>query len=121
MEVSGRLATRAEATPDEIVRYVRLLREKDPQQALALARRAIELSPQATWDIEDEYAQTAAATGDWQRAIEAEGRSIQLLESYEADPAFSAYRNVRERLNRYRRKVVETSLSRRQQTAIPSR
>ncbi|MCC6345245.1 MAG: protein kinase [Bryobacterales bacterium] len=121
MEVSGRLATRAEATPDEIVRYVRLLREKDPQQALALARRAIELSPQATWDIEDEYAQTAAATGDWQRAIEAEGRSIQLLESYEADPAFSAYRNVRERLNRYRRKVVEASLSRRQQTAIPSR
>ncbi|MCC6393884.1 MAG: serine/threonine protein kinase [Bryobacterales bacterium] len=112
MEISGRLATRVEATPDEIVRYVKLLREKDPQRAYALARRAVELSNQATWDIEDEYAQTAAAVGDWQRAIEAEGRSIQLLESYEADADFSGYRDVRERLDRYRQEVVKASLPR---------
>jgi serine/threonine-protein kinase len=105
LALGRQLAERSEATPDEVIRYARLLRGPNPAASVAVARRATEMTSRSRWDIEDDFANTCAAAGEWKEAAGAEARALTLLEAYKPDSSASPYNRVLERFERYSSKA----------------
>ena len=105
LPLARQLAERPEATPNEVIRYARLLFGQDQPAAITQARRASQLAKQTLWDIEDDLAGLCAAAGNWKDALEAEGRAVALLNAYQPEASTIPYSRVLERFQRYQARV----------------
>ncbi len=104
--LAKRLAERADTTPDELIRYARLLGASDPNQAVRIAHNASVMTNRNEWEVEDAYAKICADADDWAIAVEAEARALTLVDGYGPNAGESLQSTLRERLDRYRERLT---------------